>query len=145
MGKREELIRAEDERWLELFEILRGLPDARAHEVGVTAEWSVKDLLAHLGCWMAEAAHVLERKRLGTFERQPLDVEARNREFYEACRDLDLPTVRAEMESARTRMLQEWGALPEIDSIAEEWFRESGPAHLEEHLPDLRRFAGSSR
>ena len=141
MGTREDLVAAEDERWAELCAILAELPQDRMDEA-ITPDWSVKDLLAHVGCWMAEAAHVLERMRLGTWKRRRLDIDAMNAQFYEAFREADLKTVRTELESSRIRMLQEWQAIPEITEHAEEWFRESGPAHLDEHLPDLRRFAG---
>ena len=63
-----------------------------------------------------------------------------NRLFYEACKDLDLVAVRVGLQSARVRMLQEWYLLPEITQDADEWFRESGPEHIAEHLPDLERF-----
>jgi hypothetical protein len=39
-------------------------------------------------------------------------------------------------------MFQEWAALPEVTADAEEWFVESGPAHVTEHLPELRAFLG---
>jgi hypothetical protein len=138
--KRYELVRAEDEQWAQLCGLLGGLDPETLERPGVTPDWTGKDLVAHLACWMAECANVLERMRLGTWERQPLDLDAMNARFYEACRDLDLPTIRAELESARTRMLQEWGWMGEQTPEAEEWFRESGPAHIEEHLPALRRF-----
>jgi hypothetical protein len=89
---------------------------------------------------MAEAAHVLERIRLGTYEDRKLEVDAMNRWFYEICRDLDLVGVKCGLQSSRVRMLQEWYALPDITPLAEEWFRESGPEHIDEHLPDLERF-----
>ena len=103
----------------------------------------MKDLLAHLGCWMAEAAHVMERIALGTWEETGTDVDARNREFYEACCDLDTRAVKCELWSARAMMLHAWGALAEITPAAEEWFVESGAVHYREHLPDLERFVRS--
>lgn len=145
MSKREDLILAEDERWEQLSSLLEELPEDRMLEPGVAGEWSAKDLLAHIGCWMAEAARNLEQMRMGTWEQRRLDIDAMNREFVEAFRDADLELVRVEMEAARIRMLQEWHALSEISGAAEEWFVESGPAHLEEHLPQLRRFAETSR
>lgn len=140
-GRREELVRAEGERWAEVAGLLSQLTPDQMVEPGLIPEgWSVKDLLAHLGCWAAEAARAMERIRLGTYEREDIDVDARNRELYEACRDLDLGAARAECAAARNRMLQEWFALAEITSEAEDWFSESGPRHYEEHLPDLRRW-----
>ncbi|MFL5799036.1 MAG: hypothetical protein ACJ77A_14045 [Actinomycetota bacterium] len=138
--RRYELVREEDARWSELCDAIRAVPPDRLLQPGVTENWTGKDLLAHLGCWMAEAAGMLERIRLGTYESRRIDLDALNARFYDACRDLSLSDVRAEMEAARTRMFQEWGALPEVTPEAEEWFVESGPAHIAEHLPRLRSF-----
>jgi hypothetical protein len=136
-----ELLRLEDERWRELESLLSRLTPEQMVEPGVTPEWSVKDLLAHLACWMAENVVWLEQMRFGTFdEEQELDVDALNREFYEAWKDIDMQTVMVELESSRTRMLQEWAWLPEITEIAEFKFRSNGPDHIAEHLPDLRRY-----
>ncbi|HEY7280658.1 MAG TPA: hypothetical protein VID47_03595 [Actinomycetota bacterium] len=140
--RRGELIAEEDDRWTELCAVLTGVPHERLLEPGVFEQWSPKDLMAHLGCWMAEAASVLEQIRFGTYESTDVDVDAMNQRFYEAMRDQALRDVWAEMESARTRMFQEWAALPEVTADAEEWFVESGPAHVTEHLPELRAFLG---
>ena len=58
--------------------------------VGYTETWSVKDLLAHLGSWFAEACVVLEQIRMGTHERRKVDVEANNDRYYEIWKDVDL-------------------------------------------------------
>ena len=59
---------------------------------------------------------------------------------YCANRDLDLPTVRAELAASRTKGLDALWRLPELTPQAEEWFRESGALHYREHVPDLERF-----
>jgi hypothetical protein len=140
VDRREEMLLADDRAWEELHAMMDLLSPDQMSEPGFTEDWTVKDLLAHLGCWMAEAAHVLERIRLGTWERAPVDVDQMNKWFYEVCRDLDLLAVKCGLHSSRIRMLQEWYALPEITPLADEWFRESGPEHIDEHMPDLRRF-----
>ncbi len=140
MDRRFELVREEDAGYDALCELLARLTSEDLVAPGLTTDWTTKDLLAHLGCWMAEASHVLERIRLGTWERRRVDVDRKNQEFYEACRDLDVPAVKCELWSARNRMLEEWGDLPELTPLAEEWFVESGVAHYREHLPDLERF-----
>jgi hypothetical protein len=141
--RRHQLIQEEDAGWADLHAALLGVGEERLLEPGVNEQWSAKDLLAHLGCWMAEAANVLERIRLGTYVDERLDVDAMNARFYEAMKDQSLRDVWAEMESARTRMFQEWAALPDVTGKAEEWFVESGPGHIAEHLPELRTFLGN--
>jgi hypothetical protein len=145
MARRDELLREEDRAWGALNALLDEIPDERMTEPGLTEDWTVKDLLGHLAYWMAEAAHVFERQHYNTYEKSSLDVDAINADVYQAMKDLDLSTVRTELDSARVRMLQEWWALPELTPEAEEWFMESGPGHLDEHLPDIERFVRSKR
>jgi Protein of unknown function (DUF1706) len=136
-----ELIREEDQAWAELCGVLGSLSDDDLLRSGFTEEWTPKDMLAHLASWWAEAASELERMRFGTFRLERMDIDAINLRFHEANRDLDLHTVRAELAAARTKALDALWRLPEVTPQAEEWFRESGPLHYGEHLPDLRRFA----
>jgi hypothetical protein len=141
--RKRELLAEEDAAWLGLDAIVDGLSPDRMHQNDLTAEgWSVKDLLAHLAAWMAEAGCQLERVRGGTYQDQTLDVDAMNAEFYEANKDLPLGVVRAELHAARTRMLTELDALPELTTDAEEWFVESGVKHYGQHLPELADWAG---
>jgi hypothetical protein len=146
MTKRD-LIRQEDEAWAELRGLLASVSPDLMLEDGYQPEWSIKDLLAHLACWMAEAAQALQQMRLGTYRRVELDEDEMNRGFWEACRDLDLHDVWAQIHSARGRMLEELDLLPEdrLDEHAVDWFRDSGAAHYREHLPGLEKWLGDLR
>jgi hypothetical protein len=137
-----DLIREEDEAWAELRGLLAPSPPDVVLEDGYQPDWSIKDLLAHLACWMAEAAQALQQMRLGSYRRAELDEDEMNRGFWEACRDLDLHDVWAQIHSARGRMLEELDLLPQdrFDEHAVAWFRDSGAAHYEEHLPRLREW-----
>ena len=74
-----------------------------------------------------------------------LDLDAKNREFFEANHDLPLGVVRAECAAARSRALLAWAALPEVTEAAEEWFTESSTRHYAEHLPRLAEWADELR
>src|SRR5918994_5463608 len=63
MDLRRELARQEDERWAELRAVLDRLSPSQMLVPGLTEDWTVKDLLAHLGSWMAEAVVVLAQIR----------------------------------------------------------------------------------
>jgi mycothiol maleylpyruvate isomerase-like protein len=146
MATKRELQAAEDVGWIELNGLIESLTPAQMEEPGYFPEgWTVKDLMAHVGSWQAEAGQVLQQIRYGTFGGDPVDVDAMNARFLEANRDLPLSVVRAEMFSARNRMLTEWNALPEIAPKAEEWFVESGPRHYEEHVEPLRKWVEELR
>lgn len=145
MGRREDLLRSEDRGWAELRSFLDALSPQQMLEPGLTPEgWSVKDLLWHLGAWSAEAAVMLERIRAGTYDGrgETSSVDELNARFLKEGRRLDLPTVKAELYGARNHALVEFAALPEVTPEAEEWFRESGPEHYDEHLDDLRAWVG---
>ncbi|MFN2544056.1 MAG: DinB family protein [Actinomycetota bacterium] len=134
-----ELIRAEDEGWAQLCSILEGLSPSALETTRVTDDWTAKDMLGHLACWWAEAACVLERIRMGTHEPEKLDLDQMNARFFDAMRDVDLHTIRAELAASRNRALEELGRLEGLPPAAHEWFYETGPCHYDEHLRDLRR------
>jgi hypothetical protein len=143
MATKRELLDAEDTGWTQFILLVESLSDQQMEVPGYIVEgWSVKDLLAHVGSWQAEAVQVLEQIRMGTHTSANVDVDALNDRFYQANKDLPLSVVRAEVWSARTRMLEELNALPEVSPKAEEWFAESGATHYAEHLDRLRDWVG---
>lgn len=141
MATRRELQVGEDAGWSEFNGLIESLMPAQMEEPGYFPEgWSVKDLMGHIGSWQAEAGQVLEQIRMDTFRDDPVDLDKMNAFFFEANHDLPLSVVRAEMFSARNRMLREWSLLTEITPQAEEWFVESGPEHYAEHGGRLREW-----
>jgi hypothetical protein len=144
MATKRELMEAEGAGWSELCSFLNSMDAARLEQPGCEGEWSVKDLMAHLAGWFAETVQVLEQIRYGTYRPFDYDVDELNERFIEANRDQPEPVVRAEMVASRNRMLEEFNLLPELTPVAEEWFRESGPEHYQEHLPRLREWAKES-
>ena len=103
-------------------------------------DWSVKDLVAHLGAWMAEAEIQLLRIEAGTYVEETLDIDAMNAEFLAALRDHAWTTCWNQMLAARAMMLAVWARLPERTDAADRWVRKSGADHLGEHLPRLREW-----
>ena len=134
-----ELVAAEDAGWDELHGLLATLTPAELERPGYYVEgWSAKDLLAHVGSWLAEAAVVLERIRAGTYRLEEIDIDAMNALSLEAMKDLPMDLVRAQAAAARTRMLQAWGELPASTPDADFWIQKAGAEHYEEHLLRLR-------
>ena len=145
--RKDDLIREEDFGWAELRALASSVSTERSLEPGYQHDWSLKDLLSHRACWMAEAAQALEQIRLGTYTprvQSDEEVDALNERFKEACADLDLDSAWAQLHSARARMLEELDRLPEslLDDTAVEWFRDNGADHYREHLPRLRDWVG---
>ncbi len=135
-----ELLERDDRGWAAFREAIDGLTPAQMAEPGYSGDWSVKDLMAHVASWFAEAAMMLEQMRMGTYSRERLDVDGLNRQWFETWRDKDLSTVKTELMAARARMLEEWDRLPEVDDEARRWFYESTAEHYDEHMPRLREW-----
>lgn len=135
-------LRADEERiWEELHLLVDSLPVDKVDQPGYFQEgWSAKDLIAHIGSWLAEAGVVLERIRFGTYHPEEIDIDAMNQAFYDAMHDVPFAVVRAQGIAARNRMLRAWRSLPEESPEADRWIRKAGPDHYEEHLPRLREW-----
>ena len=139
MPSKPERMAEEDRAFAELVALVESLPADRVEEPGYFAEgWSAKDLLAHIGSWLAEAGAILERIRFGTYRADEIDVDAMNADFYEAMKDVPYATVRSQARAARARMVTAWGALETDPREAETWIRKAGTEHYQEHLPRLR-------
>jgi hypothetical protein len=147
VATKRELIEADDRAWTLFIQTIESMSDEQLVEPGYYPDqgWSVKDMMAHVGFWMTEAANMLEQMRFGTYRPVTGDTDTLNKQCFEANRDVPLPMVRAELFAAHTRMLQELDALPELDAEAEEWFEESAHKHLEEHQPRLDEWAAELR
>jgi hypothetical protein len=135
------LFEDEDRAWSELHLLVDSLPVDKVDQPGYFQEgWSAKDLIAHIGSWLAEAGVVLERIRFGTYDWQEIDVDAMNQAFYDAMHDVPFSVVRAQGVASRNRMLRAWRSLPEDSPEANRWIRKAGPDHYSEHLPRLREW-----
>jgi hypothetical protein len=142
-GPDRELIAEEDRLWTELHDLVDAMPADKVEEPGYFAEgWSAKDLVAHIGSWLAEAGVILERLRSGTYRPEEIDIDAMNARSYSSMRDVAFHDVRAQAFSARNRMLRAWRSLPEGSTEADRWIRKSGPEHYAEHVPRLRAWVG---
>ena len=141
MTKTTELLERERSEWREIEDLVGALSEEQIERPGYFAEgWSVKDLLGHLGSWLAEAGVALERMHGSTYRPGELDVDAMNEEFLQALRRLSWRETKAQAGSARTRMLGSLRTLPEITGDAAGWVDKAGPEHYEEHLPRLREW-----
>ena len=140
-GADRDLMAEEEQLWNELHGLIDTLPRDKVEEPGYFAEgWSAKDLIAHIGSWLAEAGVVLEQIRAGTYRSDEIDIDEMNARFYAALHDVPFPVVKAQAITARSQMLRAWARLPEDAEEAERWISKSGPEHYEEHLPRLREW-----
>ena len=142
----EALLAAEDSAWTHLHSCFEQIPRDRFEEPTVTPQgWAPRDVMFHVGAWLADCARVLERIREGTFDREEetADIEAQNRAWFEVSRELDPHDVHAGFEGARQKARECLAQLPELTPDAREWFEESGALHYPKHVADLRAWLAS--
>jgi hypothetical protein len=135
-------IEAERIGWYEVLALVRSLDAEELLEPGYyrDPDWSVADLVAHLGTWLAEAGVQLERIGAGTYEPLEIDVDAMNAEFRAAMHGQPWSVILTQAEASRSRMLEVWYALPARTDAAAWWVAKAGADHYREHLGRLREW-----
>ncbi len=127
-------------RWSDITALIHLLtPDERlAPGYFRDPDWSVKDLVAHLGAWLDEAATQLTTIAARSYEPHDVDIDARNADLLAATRDESWETLWSQATVARAYMLQHWFAQRVPSDAANWWVRKAGAEHYGEHLPRLR-------
>jgi len=133
-------IEAERRGWYEIVGLVRSLFPAECLEPGYYRNpgWTVRDVVAHLGTWLAEAEIQLERIHVGTYEGHAVDVDGLNEAFLEAMRDQPWEVAWVQANAGRSRMIEEWFDVVAPSDEAAWWIRKSGGDHYAEHIDRLR-------
>ncbi|MGZ8600048.1 MAG: DinB family protein [Actinomycetota bacterium] len=124
------------------------MPEDVVGRAGSPGAWSVADVLWHVARWCDEAARVLAEIHAGRWDAardpsaDPGFTERVNLAALEASREMPFADARRAWLDARGRMLEAFGALPEVTADSDVWLEESGPRHYAEHVPDLERLVG---
>ncbi len=126
--------------WYELAELVRVLTPEECLVAGYyrDPDWTVRDVVAHLGTWLAEGQVQFQRMRAGTYEGHDLDIDALNVAFAQAMRDQPWEVVWLQANAARSMLVLDWHELVEPSAEAAWWIRKSGVYHYAEHLERLR-------
>ena len=137
-----EAIESERVGWYELVALVRELTPEECLEPGYyrDPDWTVRDVVAHLGTWLAEAEVQFERMLGGTYEGHEVDVDALNATFLAAMHGQPWGVAWLQANAGRTRMLEAWYALLDRDEEAAWWIRKSGAEHYAEHLDRLHEW-----
>jgi hypothetical protein len=133
---------AERAGWYELTGLVRELTPEECLVPGyyTKPDWTVRDAVAHLGTWLAEAQSQLERMIGGTYEGHDIDVDALNAQLLDAMRDQPWEIAWLQANAGRSRMLEVWYELRIQNDEAAWWIRKAGADHYGEHLPRLREW-----
>jgi hypothetical protein len=103
-------------------------------------DWTVRDVVAHVGTWLAEAEAQFERMGAGTYEGHEVDVDALNATFLAAMEGQPWEVAWIQANAGRTRMVEEWWLLEQPTDEAVWWIRKSGGDHFADHLGRLREW-----
>ena len=135
-------IEAERNGWYELVDLVRSLTPEECLVPGYyrDPDWTVRDVVTHLGTWLAEAQSQFERIGAGTYEGHEVDIDALNAAFLDAMSDQSWDVAWVQANAGRSRMVAEWYALAEPTDEAAWWIRKSGGDHFAEHLGRLREW-----
>lgn len=135
-------IDAERTGWYELLELIHSLDPAEIARPGYyrDPDWSVADVVAHVGAWLAEAGIQLRRIEAGTYRPRDLDIDALNAKFRAALSGQPWEVIFTQAQASRHRLLDVWYALPVRTDAAAWWVAKAGAEHYREHLGRLREW-----
>ncbi|HLX35550.1 MAG TPA: maleylpyruvate isomerase N-terminal domain-containing protein [Candidatus Limnocylindrales bacterium] len=133
-------IEAERAGWYELAGLVRSLTPEECLVPGYYSDppWTVREVVAHLGTWLAEAEVQFEQMVAGTYKAQPVDVDAMNAEFLSAMAGQPWEVAWVQATAGRSLMIGGWYLLATPSEEAAWWVRKSGSDHYAEHLARLR-------
>ena len=107
--KKEQLLGKLERAWSDFQGSYAGLTDAQLAQPGVTGEWSVKDIMAHVTAWEQEALKylplILDGGRPPRYSVTYGGIDAFNALTTEQKRGLSLPAVLQEMEETHRRLV----------------------------------------
>ena len=123
---RQQLVERLDRAWAAFKESYAGMSDSRLTEPGVTGDWSVKDILAHVTTWEEEALKHLPLIIAGG--RPPRyvtygGIDAFNARMTDQKRGLSLADVRRHLEETHRRLVDFIQGVPEDQFTRETRFR----------------------
>lgn len=137
-----------DKAWVALQDSFAGLSDSQLTEPGVTGDWSVKDILAHVTTWEEEALKylplILKGGRSPRYSEKYGGIDAFNAWMAEEKRDLSLSDVLRQLEESHQRLIDYVHSVPEDQFIQETRFRRrlrfDTYRHYSEHAKMIREW-----
>jgi len=135
-------VEAERQGWYAFAELVRRLTPDECLVPGYyrDPDWTVRDVGAHVGTWLAKAASQFERISAGTYEGHDVDIDGLNAQFLAAMQGQPWSVAWAQANAGRSRMIEEWYRLREPSDEAAWWIRKAASDHYEEHVGRLREW-----
>ena len=135
---RQQLRKRLDTAWKAFKESYAGLPDSRLTESGVTGDWSVKDILAHVTTWEEEALKYLPLIIAGGRPPRYIaygGIDAFNARMTEQKRGLSLADVLRQLDETHRQLVDFVESAPEDQFTRETRFRHRLRLDTYSHYP----------
>ncbi|MCQ3977723.1 MAG: hypothetical protein DPW09_30210 [Anaerolineae bacterium] len=136
---RQQLLKRLDQTWRAFSEAYAGMSEAQLTEPGVTGDWSVKDLLAHVTTWEEEALKYLPLILTGGTPRRYSvtygSLDAFNAQMNAQKRSLSLAEVLRQLEETHRRLIDYVQTTPETAFTRETPFRRRLRLDTYSHYP----------
>jgi hypothetical protein len=136
---RRQLLKQLDKRWTEFNESYAGLSDSQMTESGVTGNWSVKDIIAHVTWWEEEALKHLPLINKGgrprTYAAEYGGIDAFNALMTEQKRQLSLSEVLRQRDETHRRLVTYIESAPEEQFTSDTRFRRRLRLDTYNHYP----------
>lgn len=134
--------------WTALKASYAGLSDSELMEAGVTGNWSVKDIIAHVTWWEEEALthlpHILAGGRPPRYSVTHGGIDAFNRKMTEKKKGLTLSAVLTERDETHRRLIDLIHDAPEDQITRETRFRRrlrlDTYGHYQKHAAAIRKW-----
>jgi uncharacterized protein (TIGR03083 family) len=124
---KQQLLGRLDKAWTEFEASYAGLSDAQLTKPGVTGDWSVKDILAHVTAWEEEALKylpvILTGGRPPRYSEQYGGIDAFNAQMSEQRRGLSLSEVLRQLDETHRRLIAYVQSAPDGQFTRETRFR----------------------
>jgi hypothetical protein len=134
-----QLLKKLEQAWASFTESYAGLSAEQMVEPGVTGDWSVKDILAHVSWWEEEALKylplILQGKRPPRYSVLYGGIDAFNAQMTELKRDIYLVEVQRQLEGTHARLTDYVRSAPEEQFVTETPFRRRLRLDTYSHYP----------
>lgn len=125
--KKQQLLDKLEQAWQDLRDSYAGLSDEQMVEPGVSGEWSVKDILAHVSGWEAEALKylpvILRGERPPSYRRLYGGIDAFNARMRDTWEQVSITEVRRQLEATHREVMAYLQGVPEEQFATETRFR----------------------
>jgi Protein of unknown function (DUF1706). len=136
---KQQLLKQLDKAWAAIKESYAGLSDAQMTEPGVTGNWSVKDILAHITTWEEEALKylplIIEGGRTPRYSVKYGGINAFNAQMTEQKRGLSLSDVLKQLDETHRQLNDYIHQAPEEQFTRETRFRRRLRLDTYSHYP----------